>query len=80
MKRSVMKSLRSRVEALEGASRYVSGSRQLDILIAAIDRDLAATLELERLRTCGALAGRLGEVFDALHGPFETEKTEDPTP
>jgi hypothetical protein len=80
MTRSVMKSLRSRVEALEGASRYVSGSRQLDILIAAIDGDLAATLELERLRTCGVLAGRLGEVFDALQGPFETEKTEDPTP
>jgi hypothetical protein len=73
-----MKSLRSRVAALEGASRYVSG-RQLDILITAMDGDLAATLELERLRTCGALAGRLGEVFDALHGPFQTEKTEDRT-
>ena len=73
------RSLRARLEALELAARFVSGSEQLDVLIAAIDGDLAATLELERLRTGGALAGRLGEVFDALHEPFETEKTEDPT-
>ncbi len=32
---SVMKSLRSRLEALEVAARYVSGANQLDILLAA---------------------------------------------
>ena len=75
-----MKSLRSRLEALEHAARFVSDTRQLDILIAALDGDAAAATNLEQLRSRGALAGRLGEVFDALHGPFETEKAEDPTP
>jgi hypothetical protein len=77
---SVMKSLRSRLEALEVAARYVSGANQLDILLAAMGGDLAATLELDRLRTGGALAGRLGEIFDALQGPCETDQTAGPTP
>ena len=71
-----MKSLLSRVEALEVTARYVSGNKQLDILLGAMGGDLAATSELERLRACGALAGRLNEVIDALKGPFETDKTD----
>jgi hypothetical protein len=75
-----MRSLRSRVEALEMTARNVSGTNQLDVLLGAMGGDLEATVKLERLRTCGALAGRLGEIFDALQGPIETDKTGAPTP
>jgi len=72
-----MRSLRTRLEALEHAARFLSGSRQLDILIAALGGDSAAAAHLERLRNRNALAGRLGELFDALTLPFEGDLTKE---
>ena len=68
-----MKSLRTRIAALEESARFVSCTRQLDILIAAISGDPAGVAELKVLRSSGALAGRLGEVFDALTPTVETD-------
>ena len=70
-----MKSLRARLEALELASRLVSGSEQLNLLFAAMGGDRAAAAQFEQLRSRGALAGRLGELYDALTYPFDPERT-----
>jgi hypothetical protein len=71
-----MKSLRARLEALEEAARSASGSRQLDILVAAIEGDAGAVAQWERLRSCGALAGRFGELYDAITFPLQTDQSE----
>jgi len=66
-----MRSLRARLEALEAAAKRGSGNRQLDLFIAALSADPAATVEFENLR--GRVTGKLHELLDAIRIPLEAE-------
>ncbi len=72
-----MRSLRTRIEVLEKATRRVSPSRQLDLFLSAMHGDSASLEKLRQLRRDGIIGGCMDELADAILTPLQGQQPGD---
>ena len=72
-----MRSLRTRIEALEKATRRVSPSQQLDLFLSAMHGNSAALEKLRQLRREGLIGGCMDELAEAIQIPLHAQWAED---